>query len=298
MLQALIHKGSVKADEVPAPSAGKGRILIRVVNSCISAGTEMAGVSSTGKSPVRAMLEQPEKIKKILNLIKSEGLGKLLDQYKFIKESGQPTGYSVSGIVIGLGEDVSEFKIGDSVAAAGGGFAYHAEFVEVPKNLVVRMPSGTGYKEASTVAVGAIALHGVRRTESEMGEFCVVIGTGILGLIAIQMLSRSGVRVIATDIDKDRLKIATESGAEYTVHSTSEDPVKAVENITNGHGADSVLFSASTSDSKPLSQAFQMCRRKGKVILMGVSGMELNRKDMYPGEIDLRLSTSYGPGDS
>jgi predicted dehydrogenase/threonine dehydrogenase-like Zn-dependent dehydrogenase len=296
MLQALIHKGSVKADEVPAPSAGKGRILIRVVNSCISAGTEMAGVSSTGKSPVRAMLEQPEKIKKILNLIKSEGLGKLLDQYKFIKKSGQPTGYSVSGIVADLGEDTGEFKIGDSVAAAGGGFAYHAEFVDVPKNLVVRMPSGVGYKEASTVAIGAIALHGVRRTESEMGEFCVVIGTGILGLLAIQMLSRSGVRVIAADIDKNRLEIASASGAEYTVNSTTEDPVKAVENITKGHGADSVLFSASTSDSKPLSQAFQMCRRKGKVILMGVSGMELNRKDMYPGEIDLHLSTSYGPG--
>lgn len=296
MLQALIHKGSVRADEVPAPCVGKGRVLIRVVNSCISAGTEMAGVSSTGKSPVRTMLEQPEKIRKILDMIKSEGLGKLMAQYKFIKESGQPTGYSVSGIVIGIGEGVSEFKAGEPVAAAGGGYAYHAEFVEVPKNLVVKIPSGLGFKEASTVALGAIALHGVRRTGLEMGEFCVVIGTGILGLIAIQMLNRSGVRVIAIDLHKTRLKIASESGAQHIIDPTTEDPVKAVENITEGHGADAVLFAAATSDSKPLAQAFQMCRRKGRVVLMGVSGMELNRKDIYTGELDFNISTSYGPG--
>jgi predicted dehydrogenase/threonine dehydrogenase-like Zn-dependent dehydrogenase len=296
MLQALIHKGSVRTEEVPAPVVGKGRILIRVVNSCISAGTEMAGVSATGKSPVRTMLEQPEKIKKILNLLKSEGLSKLINQYKFIKESGQPTGYSVSGMIVGIGEDVTGLKLGDRVAAAGGGFAYHAEFVEVPKNLVVPVPAGVDYREASTVAIGAIALHGVRRTTLEIGEFCVVIGAGILGLIAVQILNKAGIRVIAVDIDHERLSIAAETGAELVIDSSAEDPVKAVENITGGHGADAVLYAAATSDSKPLSQAFQMCRRKGKVVLMGVSGMELNRKDLYPGELDLLISTSYGPG--
>jgi predicted dehydrogenase len=296
MLQALIHKGSVRAEEVPAPVVGKGRILIRVVNSCISAGTEMAGVSATGKSPVRTMLEQPEKIKKILNLLKSEGLSKLYNQYKFIQESGQPTGYSVSGMIVGIGEDVTGFKLGDRVAAAGGGFAYHAEFVEVPKNLVVPVPAGVDYHEASTVAIGAIALHGVRRTALEIGEFCVIIGTGILGLIAVQILNKAGIRVIAVDIDHERLNIAAETGAEHVIDSSAEDPVKAVINITGGHGADAVLYAASTSDSKPLSEAFQMCRRKGKVVLMGVSGMELNRKDLYPGELDLLISTSYGPG--
>ncbi len=296
MLQALIHKGSVKAEEVPAPSVGNGRVLIRVVYSCISAGTEMTGVSSTGKSPVRTILEQPEKVKKLFDLIKSEGISKLMNQYKFIKESGQPTGYSVSGVIIGVGEGVKEFKIGDAIAASGGGFAYHAEFVEVPVNLVVKIPSGLDFKEASTVAIGAIALHGVRRIGLEMGEFGVVIGTGILGLIAIQMLCKSGVRVIAIDINTSRLKLASELGAEHIINPNTEDPVKVIENITSGFGADAVLFAASTSDSKPLSQAFQMCRRKGKVVLMGVSGMELNRKDIYPGELDFDISTSYGPG--
>jgi predicted dehydrogenase/threonine dehydrogenase-like Zn-dependent dehydrogenase len=296
MLQALIHKGSVKAEEVPAPLVEKGRILIRVVNSCISAGTEMASVSSTGKSPVRIMREQPEKIRKIFDMIRSEGLRKIADQYKFIKESGQPTGYSVSGIVIGLGEGVTGFKVGDHVAAAGGGFAYHAEFVEVPVNLVVAIPDGLPFSEASTVAIGAIALHGVRRAGLEIGEFCIVMGVGILGLIAVQILKKSGIRVIAIDIDENRLGLASTLGSDFIVNSGTEDPVKAVENITEGRSSDAVLFAASTSDSKPLSQAFQMCRRKGKVILMGVSGMELNRKDIYPGELDLNISTSYGPG--
>jgi predicted dehydrogenase/threonine dehydrogenase-like Zn-dependent dehydrogenase len=296
MLQALIHKGSVKAEEIPAPVVGKGKILIRVINSCISAGTEMAGVSSSGKSPVRTMLEQPEKVRKILNMIRSEGLGRLLEQYRFLKESGQPTGYSVSGIVIGLGEDVSEFRVGDPVAAAGGGYAYHAEFVEVPKNLVVSIPSGVDFREASSVAIGAIALHGVRRTGLELGEYCVVMGNGILGLIAVQMLRISGIRVIAVDIDKNRLNTAATFGAEHVINPNEEDPVKAVENITGGRGTDAVLFAAATQDSTPLSQAFQMCRRKGSVILMGVSGMDLNRKDIYSGELDFRISTSYGPG--
>ena len=215
MLQALIHRGSVKAEEVPVPTVGKGRILIRVVNSCISAGTEMASVSSTGKSPVRIMREQPEKIRKIFDLIRSEGLTKIADQYKFIKESGQPTGYSVSGIIIGLGEGVSEFKIGEHVAAAGGGFAYHAEFVEVPVNLVVALPPGLSFSEASTVAIGAISLHGVRRAGLEMGEFCVVIGVGILGLIAVQILKKSGIRVIAVDIDEKRLEPGLPAGCRF-----------------------------------------------------------------------------------
>lgn len=296
MLQALIHKGSVITEEVPAPNVGPGSVLIRVVNSCISAGTEMAGVASSGKSPLKAMLEQPDKVKKILDSIRSEGLRKLLTHYRFLKESGQPTGYSVSGIVIGTGANVRDFSVGDRVAAAGGGFAYHAEFVEVPVNLVVKIPSGLGFREASTVAIGAIALHGVRRTGMEIGEFCVVFGTGIIGLIAVQMLSLSGVRVIAVDINQDRLDLAAGLGAGFIINPVNEDPVKAVENITHGRGADAVLFAASTSESSPLAQAFQMCRRKGKVILLGVSKMTLNRKDIYPGEIDLQVSTSYGPG--
>ncbi len=296
MQQALIYKGAVKTESVPAPLIDKGKLLIQVVNSCISAGTEMSGVAATGKSPVKTLIEQPEKIRKIINMIRADGLQKVMDQFRFLKESAQPTGYSVSGIVIGIGEGISGFAIGDAVAASGGGYAYHAEIVLVPENLVVKIPSGVSFEEASTVALGAIALHGVRRTELSIGEYGVVLGTGILGLMAVQIMAASGIQVIAVDINNNRLKIAEQLGAKFILNSNTEDPVKAIENITAGHMADAVLFAASTSESNVLSQSFQMCRRKGKVVLMGVSGMNLNRKDLYPGEIDLQISTSYGPG--
>ncbi len=159
------------------------------------------------------------------------------------------------------------------------------------------MPSGLSFSEASTVAIGAISLHGVRRAGLEIGEFCIVMGVGILGLIAVQILKKSGVRVIAIDIDEKRLDLASRLGADFAINSGSEDPVKAVENITGWDMVRMQFFSLLPRlTASPLSQAFQMCRRKGKVVLMGVSGMELNRKDIYPGELDLNISTSYGPG--
>jgi len=292
----LVKKGIVFGEEVSAPIVSEGSVLIKVVNSCISTGTEMSGVISSGTPLIKRILKQPEKINKALNLVRSEGITKAYKQIHGEMETGKPTGYSISGIVIGTGKGVEDFHIGDRVAAAGGGLANHAEYVDVPVNLVVRMPGALDFKEASTVTLGAIALHGVRRAGLSLGEFCVVFGTGILGLLAVQMLKASGVRIIAVDIDETRLKIARRLGAEFTIHAGIEDPVKTVNNITNGYGTDAVLFTASTTSSTPLSQSFQMCRKKGRVILVGVSGMEINRADIYQKEIDFLISTSYGPG--
>ena len=182
------------------------------------------------------------------------------------------------------------------LAAGGGGLAHHAEYVDVPVNLVVKIPGDLSYREASTVTLGAIAMHGIRRANLSMGEFCVVFGVGILGLLALQMLKASGIRVLAVDIDQTRLNIAHKLGAEFIIHAEEKDPVKTILNITNGYGTDAVLFTASTSSSIPLSQSFQMSRKKGRVILLGVSGMEINRKDIFQKEIDFMISTSYGPG--
>ncbi|HHJ10531.1 MAG TPA: oxidoreductase, partial [Bacteroidetes bacterium] len=296
MKQALVKKGIVYSEEVPAPVVSDGFVLIKVVNSCISAGTEMAGVLSSGTPLIKRILKQPEKITKAINLIRSEGFDKAYKQISGEMEAGKPTGYSVSGIVIGTGKNVEEFQPGDQVAAGGGGYAHHAEYVEVPKNLVVKMPEKLEFKDASTVALGAIAMHGIHRANLTLGEFCVVFGTGILGLLTVQMLAASGIRVIAIDLDPDRLKIAEKTGAEFIINANEEDPVKVVLNITNGYGTDAVIFTASTSSNTPLSQSFQMTRKKGKVILVGVSGMEIKRQDIYQKEIDFLISTSYGPG--
>jgi len=296
MKQALVKKGIVIGEDVPAPVVSKGGILIKIVNSCISAGTELSGIAASGTPLIKRILDQPQKITKVLNIARSEGIMKTYRQIRGELEAGKPTGYSISGVVIGVGEGAEKFQVGDHVAAAGGGLANHAEYVDVPVNLVVKMPEGLDFKQASTVTLGAIALQGVRRADLHLGEFCVVVGSGILGLLSIQLLKASGIRVIATDLNENRLALAKQLGAELVLNPVSDNIVKQVENYTNGFGADAVIFSAATTSSEPLSQAFQMCRRKGRVILVGVSGMTIDRKDIYPKELDFLISTSYGPG--
>lgn len=296
MIQAIVKKGIVIPEEVPAPKASKGGLLIKVVNSCISAGTEISSVSMTGKSLIRRALDQPDQVKEVLNFIKERGISKTIAKVRGQLDGGKPTGYSISGIVIGIGEGVKEFQIGDEVTAAGMGIANHAEFVDVPVNLVMKMPKGLDFQAASTVTLGGIALQGVRRAELHLGEIAVVIGAGILGLLTQQMLQLSGIRTIVSDIDDHRLQIAKELGAELIINPTKEDPVKAVHNLSGAYGADAIIFTAATGSSEPLSQAFKMCKKKGKVVLVGVSGMEIKRGDMYAKELDFLMSTSYGPG--
>ncbi|MCB9241571.1 MAG: bi-domain-containing oxidoreductase [Flavobacteriales bacterium] len=295
MLQAVVKKGKVMAEQIPSPSVSKGSVLIKVVNSCISAGTEMSNVSETGKSLIKRALEQPAEVMTALNFARENGIMKTIARVKGKIEGGKPTGYSISGVVIAVGEGVTEFDAGDHVAAAGAGIANHAEFVDVPVNLVMRMPQNMDFKTASTVTLGGIAMQGVRRADLRLGEIAVVQGAGILGLLAQQMLQNSGVRVVVIDMDQHRLEIARQLGAEMTLHAT-EDVVKSVQALSDGHGADAVLFTAATSSSDPLSQSFQMCKRKGRVVLVGVSGMEIKRGDMYRKELDFLISTSYGPG--
>ena len=296
MIQAIIKKGKVIGENTPSPNVSKGSLLIKVVNSCISAGTEMSGVANSGKSLIKRAMEQPAQVAKVINMAKTVGLQKTIAKIKGTLDAGNATGYSLSGVVIAVGEGVEGFKVGDKVAAAGAGIANHAEYVDVPQNLVMKMPKSLDFKDASTVTLGGIAMQGVRRADMKFGEFCVVTGAGILGLLAIQMLKLSGVRVVAIDLDASRLQIAKALGAEIVIDPTKEDPIKTVESWSGGYGADCVLFTAATSSSQPLSQSFQMCKKKGKVVLVGVVGMEINRADIYQKELDFMMSTSYGPG--
>ena len=296
MIQALIKKGRVLPVEVPAPLVSSGSVLIKVVNSCISAGTELSGVSGSGKSLIRRAMEQPENVKKVFNMVKSEGIAKTYAKVMGKLQSGSPTGYSLSGIVLATGEGVSDIKAGDHVAAAGAGIANHAEYVDVPRNLVMRIPVGLDFKSASTVTLGGIAMQGVRRAQVALGEFVVVFGTGILGELALQMLVASGSRVLAVDLNKKRLDLAHKMGAEAVFNPSDCDVVKEVIHYTGGHGADIVLFCAATDNSQALSDAFAMCRKKGRLVMVGVWGTELKREDMYKKELDFLISTSYGPG--
>ncbi|MEX2116133.1 MAG: bi-domain-containing oxidoreductase [Bacteroidota bacterium] len=296
MLQAIAKKGKVIATSVPAPVASKGSVLIKVVYSCISAGTETSSVQSSGLSAIKKAITDPNMMRKAIDFAKSQGISKTIDRIKGTLKDGKPIGYSVAGIVVEAGEGVTGFSPGDRVAAAGAGLANHAEYVNVPVNLVTPIPAELDFAKASTVTLGTIALQGTRRCDLRLGEFCVVIGTGILGLLALQILRASGIRVIAVDIDEKRLGLARELGGEAVFNSSATDPVEGVMSATGGHGADAVLFTAATASNEPLSQAFRMCKKKGRVVLVGVSGMEIKREDMYEKELDFLISTAYGPG--
>lgn len=296
MIQAIVRKGKVFGEDIPAPLVSKGSLLIKVVNSCISAGTEISGVQGSGKSLVRRALDQPQHVKKLIDMVRSDGIAKAYAKVKGKLESATPTGYSISGVVIAIGDGVSRFAVGDHVAAAGAGLANHAEYVDVPENLVMKMPVGMDFETASTVTLGGIALQGVRRADMRLGEMAVVVGAGILGLLTIQMLRHSGVRVAAIDLDASRLSIAKELGAELILNPADENAVSAIQNWSGGYGADAVIFTAATGSSEPLSQSFQMSKRKGRVVLVGVVGMEIKREDIYQKELDFLVSTSYGPG--
>lgn len=296
MKQAIIKKGIVVAEEVPAPVLSKGSVLIKVMYSCISAGTEISSVKTSGTNIIKRALDNPDLVNKVLASIKKEGIQKVYNKVRGKIDGGAPTGYSLSGVIIEVGEEVRDFKVGDRVAAAGAGIANHAEYVNVPQNLTVKIPDELSFQEASTITLGAIAMQGVRRLELKMGEYAVVFGTGILGLLAVQMLNNAGVRVAAIDFDSERLQIAKKTGAEIIFNPNEVNSLNEVSVWTHGKGADAVLFSAATADDKPLSLCYQMCRRKGRVVMLGVAKMNMKREDMYMKELDFMMSTSYGPG--
>lgn len=282
--------------EVPEPSIKKGFVKIKVAYSCISAGTEMSSIQGTNKSIFAKIVQDPGKVLKVLDVAKTQGLRSVKNKVDSTLDKLSALGYSVSGEIIEVGEGVNHLKVGDFVSAGGGGFAVHAEIVIVPKNLVVKVPKGMDLLSASTGTVGAIAMQGVRRSGLTLGEYGVVVGCGLIGLFVLQILKASGVKVACVDINDSRLSIAQSLGASIIINSMNEDPVNAIFNWSSGHGADAVIFAAATNQDDPLSQAFNMCRKKGRVVLVGVSGMNIKRKDIYSKELDFMISSSYGPG--
>lgn len=295
MKQILIKHGQAIVSDIPAPVVSDNGVLVKALYSCVSAGTEMMGITESGKSIVKKALEQPDKIKKALNMIKTNGFDSVLGKVKEM-EAPKSIGYSAAGIVIGLGKNVLDLKIGDKVACAGAGFANHAEYIDIPRSLVMKVPENLTMDLAATVTIGGIAIQGVRRADLKLGEVAAVIGMGILGQLSVQILKASGCKVIGIDIDERRLNIANTTGCDYVINSSNYDVIKEVEKITEGYGVDATIITAAANSNEVLSQAFNICRKKGKVVLVGVVGKEYKREDMYKKELDFIISTSYGPG--
>lgn len=296
MKQVLIKAGGVVVEEVPSPQVSRKNILVRVTNSCISVGTEMAGVKMSGLPLYQRALKQPENVKRVIEMMRDQGVKRTMDRVMGKLSAGSPTGYSAAGVIIELGEDVDGFSVGDRVACAGAGVANHAEVIDVPVNLAVKIPQELDTDLASTVTLGAIAMQGVRRAQPTLGETFVVVGLGILGQITAQILSANGCKVIGVDLDPRRIQLALDNGMDIGINPSLENYVDRVIKLTEGLGADATVITAATDSNQVISEAMQACRKKGRVVLVGDVGLALNRADFYKKELDFLISSSYGPG--
>lgn len=296
MKQVLIKQGRAEVQEVPEPQVEPGTVLVRVDHSCISIGTELSGMKTSGLPLWKRALKQPENVKKVLSMVPSLGLARTRSLVEGKLSAGSPTGYSASGIILEVGAGIEDLLPGDRVACAGAQCAHHAEVIRVPRNLTVRLPDGLDLATASTVTLGAIAMQGVRRAQPTLGETFVVIGLGILGQLTVQLLKVNGCRVIGADLDRERVDLARRLGVDIGIYPEEGNGIEHVARLTDSIGADGVIITAATASDSVVSTAFNMCRKKGRVVLVGDVGLHLNRADFYQKELDFFISSSYGPG--
>ena len=286
-----LQTGATRLEDVPAPQAQAGQILVQTTRSLVSLGTERMLVEFGKANLVQKARQQPDKVKQVLDKIKADGLLPTLEAV--FNKLGQPLplGYCNVGKVVAVGAGVSSFQVGDRVASNGP----HAEYVSVPENLAAHIPEGVSDEEACFTVIGAIGLQGIRLLAPTFGETVVVIGLGLIGLLSAELLQANGCRVIGIDLDEEKLAIARAKGI-FTINpAQGDDPVQAVLAQT-GAGADGVLITASAKTDEIISQAARMSRKRGRIVLVGVVGLNLRRAEFYEKELSFQVSCSYGPG--
>ncbi|MCL5033720.1 MAG: bi-domain-containing oxidoreductase [Bacteroidetes bacterium] len=287
--------GEIKVENLPAPAMKSGGILVKNHFSLISAGTEKSSVDLGKMSMLQKARSRPDDVRKVLQEIKQNGF---LPTYKKVMSrlsSLKPLGYSTSGVVLAVDPNVSEFKAGDAVACAGAGYAVHADVVFVPKNLAVKLPPSVGLDEAAYATLGAIAMQGVRQTYPALGEKIVVIGLGLVGLLAVQILKANGCTVFGIDVDPENVELAKKLGADEACER-SGNVNSMVLSFTEGYGADAVVIAAATRSSDPVALAGEIARDRSRIVMIGATGMNIPRPPYYLKELEFKLSRSYGPG--
>jgi predicted dehydrogenase/threonine dehydrogenase-like Zn-dependent dehydrogenase len=278
--------------EAPAPGVSAGNIIIRTTKSLISAGTERMLVDFGKASLISKARKQPEKVKQVLNKVRTDGLGATVDAVRSKLGQPLPLGYCNVGVVQAVGQGADGFRPGDRVASNGP----HADTVKVPKNLCVKIPDTVDDEAAAFTVVGSIGLQGIRLAQPTLGEAFVVTGAGLIGLMTVQLLMAQGCRVLAIDFDEAKLELARAFGAQTCNPAKGEDPVAAGMSFSRGLGVDGVIITASTDSNQPVEDAAKMCRKRGRIVLVGVTGLALNRADFYEKELSFQVSCSYGPG--
>lgn len=292
ILQSLAT-GATTLAHVPSPAVAPGQLLVRTTASVVSAGTERMLLEFGKAGLVGKAMQQPERVRLVLDKARTDGLAATLDAVGRKLDQPLALGYCNVGHVVGVGAGVHGFAVGDRVASNG----RHAEMISVPPHLAARIPDGVTNEEAAFTVLGAIALHGIRLAAPTLGEIFAVSGLGLVGLLTVQLLRAHGCRVLGLDFDARRLALARQFGAEtVNLANLGADPVRAAETLSAGYGVDGVIVTASTKSSEPMHQAAQMCRKRGRIVLVGVTGLELRRADFYEKELTFQVSCSYGPG--
>ncbi|EPE2652130.1 bi-domain-containing oxidoreductase [Vibrio fluvialis] len=285
-------KGGSAIVEAPAPQVSKNHVVIDTITTLISAGTERMLVDFGKANFIDKARSQPDKVKMVLEKVQTDGLMTTIDAVKSKLAQPLPLGYCNVGTIESIGKGSEGFKVGDRVVSNGP----HADVVRVSKNLVAKIPENVSDEEASFTVVASIGLQGIRLANPTMGECFVVTGVGLIGLLTVQMLRAQGCRVLAIDFDQSKLELAKQYGAEICNPGKGEDPVAVGMAFSRGNGVDGVIITASTKSNDPVTQAARMSRKRGRIILVGVTGLELSRADFYEKELTFQVSCSYGPG--
>lgn len=291
ILQSL-KTGTTEVAEVPVPSVKRGQVLIKTARTLVSAGTERMLIEFGKAGWIDKARQQPDKVRMVLDKIRTDGLQPTIEAVFNKLDQPMPLGYCNVGVVVAMGADVPGFSVGDRVVSNG----KHAEVVGVPVNLCARVPDAVSDEEAAFTVLGAIALQGIRLAQPTLGETVVVVGLGLIGLLAVQLLRANGCRVLGVDFDRSKLELARQFGAEVVDLAIGQDPVAAAMEYSRGRGVDAVLITAASKSNEPMHQAALMCRKRGRIILVGVVGLELSRDDFFKKELTFQVSASYGPG--
>tara|TARA_B110000008_G_C16978328_1_gene567105 strand:- start:7819 stop:9951 length:2133 start_codon:yes stop_codon:yes gene_type:complete len=285
-----LSNGKTTLSEVPCPQVTKGSLLIKSSNTLVSVGTERMLIEFGKANLVDKARQKPDKVKMVLNKVKNDGLLATMDAVRSKLDQPIPLGYCNAGVV--LETTIDDFSVGDRVVSNGN----HAEVVRVPKNLCAKIPDNVDDESASFTILGAISLQSVRLLQPNLGESFVVIGLGLVGLLCVQILRANGCNVLAIDFDSKKCNLAKKFGAEIVDLSNNEDPIVVANSFSKGRGVDGVIISASSESDEIIHQAAEVCRQRGRIVLVGVVGLNIRRDDFYKKEITFQVSASYGPG--
>ena len=296
-LTQKLSNGEMVVQELPMPQLGDGMVLVKNHYSLISAGTEGSTVKAARKNLLAKAKERPQQVQQVLESLKTKGLVQTYRAVVKKLDAYSPLGYSTAGEIIDVADDVTEFKVGDLVACAGNGYASHAEVVAVPVNLCVKLRNDTDLSKACYNTLGAIAMEGVRQADLRLGETCAVIGLGLIGQLACLELQASGVRVVGIDVSETAVKQAAAHCTDMAFTRNTPGIEENILSYTNGLGVDAVIIAAATSSLDPVNFAGAICRKRGKVVVLGAVPTGFDREPYYyKKELELKMSCSYGPG--